>query len=53
VHAVALQAVGEGPIALVDRGADPGSLQTLGECEAADAASDDNDVEWFGHLALL
>src|SRR5271167_3453464 len=42
VYAVALQAVGWGTIALVDGSADPGSLQTLGEREAADAATDDH-----------
>jgi hypothetical protein len=53
VHAVALQAVGQGPVTLVDRRTDPGSLQTLREREAADAATDNHDMEWFQHLTLL
>ena len=32
---------------------DPGSLQALRECQAADAAADDQDIEWLGHLTLL
>jgi hypothetical protein len=53
VHPVALQPITGGAVAIVDRRTDPGSLQTLGEREAADAAADDQDMEWLGHLRLL
>jgi len=48
VHAVPLQTVGQGAIALVDRSTDPGALETLRERQAADAAANDKHVEWFG-----
>jgi hypothetical protein len=53
VHPVTLQAIGQGAVTLVDRGADPGLLEALREREAADAAADDEDTEGFGHLELL
>jgi len=52
-HSVALQAVGRGSITLVDSRGDPVALETLRESESADAAADDQDMEWFGHLTLL
>jgi hypothetical protein len=45
VHAIALQAVGEGAVALVDGDAHARLPEALGETEAADAAADDDDVE--------
>jgi hypothetical protein len=45
VDAVALQPVGAGLCALVNRHRDPGAVQALREAEAADAAADDHDVE--------
>jgi hypothetical protein len=45
VDAVALQAVGDGAVALIHRRTDAGALEALGKREAADAAADDEDVE--------
>ena len=45
VHAVALQPIGGRAVALVDRGADAGLLQSLGQAQPADATADDEDVE--------
>ena len=45
VHAIALQAIGEGTVALVDGDAHAGLLEALGETEAPDAAADDDDME--------
>ena len=53
VHPVPLQAITQGAVALVDCRTDPGSLQALREREAADAAADDQNMEWFVHLSLL
>ena len=53
MHPVALQAVGQGAVTLVDCSADPGSFQALRQGEAADAAADNHHVEGFRHLKLL
>ena len=53
VHPVALQAIGQRAVALINRGADPGSFEALCEREAAYATADDEDMEGFGHLQLL
>src|SRR3954454_6924855 len=45
VHPVALQAIGQGAVALKNRGGDPTSFKALREREAADAAADDEDME--------
>jgi len=52
MHAVALQPIVDGAVALVDRGTDPGLLQTLRERQTANAAADDEDVEGMGHFQL-
>src|SRR5215472_608138 len=44
-HAVALQAIVDGAVALVDRGADPGLLETLREGQTANAAADDENMK--------
>jgi hypothetical protein len=44
VHAIALQPIGHGPLALIDRAADAGLLQTLRETQAAYAAADDEHM---------
>ena len=43
-------ASGQGAVALVHRGADPGLFQTLSEGEAANAAADDQNMKRFGHF---
>ena len=53
MHPIALQAIGQGAVAFIDRGADPGALQALRQGEAADAAADDQDMKGLGHFKLL
>jgi hypothetical protein len=53
VNPIALQAVGQRAIALVDGSADPSAFETLREGQAANATADDQDMERFGHLKLL
>jgi len=52
MHAVALQPIVDGAVALVDRGTEPGLLQTLRERQTANAAADDEDMEGMGHFQL-